>query len=124
MPLSDHEQKMLAQMEQALAAEDPRFASQMQGAQSRSAVRRRYILGAIGVLLGLGLVLVGVNTTIWVGVAGFVVMVLAAVFALTPKRPGDGSALGRGGRRKGGGPRRQGLMDRLDERWEHRENDL
>ncbi|MEO5610105.1 MAG: DUF3040 domain-containing protein, partial [Ornithinibacter sp.] len=27
MPLSDHEQKMLQQMEQALAAEDPKFAS-------------------------------------------------------------------------------------------------
>ncbi|MFL6167108.1 MAG: DUF3040 domain-containing protein, partial [Ornithinibacter sp.] len=31
MPLSEHEQKMLEQMEQALAAEDPKFASQMQG---------------------------------------------------------------------------------------------
>ncbi|MGF1646187.1 MAG: DUF3040 domain-containing protein, partial [Kineosporiaceae bacterium] len=27
MPLSDHEQKLLAQMEQALYAEDPKFAT-------------------------------------------------------------------------------------------------
>lgn len=110
MPLSDHEQKMLEQMEQALAAEDPRFASQMQGAALRSAVRRHYIVGAVGVLLGIGLVLVGVNTTIWVGVSGFVVMVLAAVYALTPPR-------------RGGAARRQGLMDRFDQRWERRQND-
>ena len=75
MPLSEHEQKMLEQMEHALAAEDPRFASQMNGARSQAALRRRYILGAVGVLVGLALVLVGVNTVIWVGVVGFAVMV-------------------------------------------------
>ena len=37
MPLSEHEQKMLEQMEQALYAEDPKFASQMQGAGARAA---------------------------------------------------------------------------------------
>ena len=31
MPLSEHEQQLLEQMEQALYAEDPKFASQMQG---------------------------------------------------------------------------------------------
>ncbi len=126
MPLSEHEQKMLEQMEHALAAEDPRFASQMQGAQSRAAARRRYIVGAVGVVLGLSLVLVGVNTTIWVGVLGFATMVVAAVYALTPPRRGvdvAASAEEPGKRRKGGTSRRQGLMERLDERWERRQND-
>ena len=45
MPLSDHEQKMLEQMEQALAAEDPKFASQMQGSSSASLQRRRWLVG-------------------------------------------------------------------------------
>ena len=45
MPLSDHEQKMLEQMEQALAAEDPKFASQMQGSSLASLQRRRWLVG-------------------------------------------------------------------------------
>ena len=86
MPLSDHEQKMLEQMEQALAAEDPKFASQMQGAGLASLQRRRWLVGAVGVLVGLGLVIVGVNTSMWVGALGFAVMVASAVYAVTPPR--------------------------------------
>ena len=128
MPLSDHEQKMLEQMEQALAAEDPKFASQMQGSSLASLQRRRWVVGAVGVLAGLGLVLVGVNTTMWVGAVGFAVMVASAVFAATPPRKArmgvvraDGSTSARRGssRRKG---QRSSFMDRLDERWERREN--
>ena len=127
MPLSDHEQKMLEQMEQALAAEDPKFASQMQGSSLASLQRRRWLVGAIGVLVGLGLVLVGINTTMWVGAIGFAVMVASAVFAATPPRraalgavQGDGSTAphGSGGRKKG----QRSFMDRLDDRWEKRQN--
>ena len=126
MPLSDHEQKMLDQMEQALAAEDPKFASQMQGRALASLQRRRWIVGGVGVLAGLGLVLVGINTTMWVGAVGFAVMVAAAAFALTPPRKGRLGVVGDGGQvqpPKGAKSRRKGgFMDRLDERWERREN--
>ncbi|MGL4175710.1 MAG: DUF3040 domain-containing protein [Dermatophilaceae bacterium] len=125
MPLSDHEQRMLDQMEQALAAEDPKFASQMQGSRLASLQRRRWLVGGIGVLAGLGLVLVGVNTTMWVGAIGFAVMVASAVLAVTPPRRArlavvrpDGSSDGAGGRRKG----QRSFMNKLDERWERRQN--
>lgn len=127
MPLSDHEQKMLEQMEQALAADDPKFASQMQGSSLASLQRRRWVVGGLGVLAGLGLVLVGVNTTMWVGAIGFAVMVAAAVFAATPPRKArlgvvrsDGTTgpSVKGGRKKG----QRTFMDRLDERWERRQN--
>ena len=39
-------------------------------------------------VVGLGLVLVGIQTTMWVGAAGFAVMVAAVAFALTPPRRG------------------------------------
>ena len=130
MPLSDHEQRMLEQMEQALAAEDPKFASQMQGSSLASLQRRRWLVGAVGVIAGLGLVLVGVNTTMWVGALGFAVMVASAVFAATPPRRarlgvvrGDGTTQppsGRPGRKKG----QRSFMDRLDERWERRQNNM
>ena len=126
MPLSDHEQKMLDQMEQALAAEDPKFASQMQGRALASLQRRRWVVGGVGVLAGLGLVLVGINTTMWVGAIGFAVMVASAVYAATPPRKARLAVVGEDGvaqPTKGGrGRRKGGLMDRLDERWERREN--
>jgi Protein of unknown function (DUF3040) len=127
VPLSDHEQKMLEQMEQALAAEDPKFASQMQGSTLASLQRRRWIIGIVGVFAGLGLVLVGVNTTMWIGAVGFAVMVAAAVFAVTPPRKARLAAVGpdgtpgqppKGGRKRG----KSSFMDRLDERWDRRQN--
>ena len=126
MPLSEHEQKMLEQMEQALAAEDPKFASQMQGRSLAALQHRRWIVGVVGVIAGLGLVLVGINTTMWVGALGFAFMVASAVYAVTPPRKarlgvvrGDGTTAPATGRRKKG---QRSFMDRLDERWERREN--
>jgi hypothetical protein len=127
VPLSEHEQKMLEQMEQALAADDPKFASQMQGRALTSLQHRRWIIGAVGVIAGLGLVLVGINTTMWVGALGFALMVAAAVYAVTPPRKAklgvvteDGTSAPAGGRKKKKGQR--SFMDRLDERWERRQN--
>ncbi len=63
----------------------------------------------------------------WVGAIGFAVMVAAAVFAATPPRRaalgvvrGDGSTAPHpsGSRKKG----KSSFMDRLDERWEKRQN--
>ena len=129
MPLSDHEQKMLEQMEQALAADDPKFASQMQGSSFASMQRRRWVIGGVGVLAGLGLVLVGVNTTMWVGAIGFAVMVASAVFDAAPPRKASfgvvrsdgttGPSSAKAGSRKKG---QRCFMDRLDERWERRQN--
>jgi len=134
VPLSEHEQQLLEQMEQALYAEDPKFASQMQGAGARAAARRRIIVGAVGVLAGLALVLVGINTTMWVGAAGFAVIVAAVVFAITPPRRGK-AALGMVQpdgrvRRPAGGPKAKGragragsgesFMQRLEHRWDRR----
>ncbi|TQJ50425.1 DUF3040 domain-containing protein [Phycicoccus sp. SLBN-51] len=141
MPLSEHEQQLLEQMEQALYAEDPKFASQMQGAGAKAAARRRMIIGGVGVLAGLALVLVGVSTTMWVGAAGFAVMVAAVVFALTPPRRAkmalgsvqpDGSvrrkargggmraARGPAGRSSRGSGSHESFMQKLEHRWDRR----
>lgn len=130
MPLSEHEQRMLEQLEQALAAEDPKFASSMQGSRRGGPTRTRWIIGVVGVLVGLGLVLLGVQTTMWVGAAGFAVMVAAVAYALTPPRRGGGklavvredgskgpAATGR--KQKSG----SGFMDKLDDRWDRRGRD-
>lgn len=128
MPLSEHEQRMLAEMENALATEDPRFASHMRGSSAGTLRRKRLIIGGVGVLVGLGLILLGIQTTMWVGAAGFAVMVAAAAYALAPA-PASKAAAGAGGSgaRKGGkrpaSKRGGGFLNRLDERWERRQNE-
>ncbi len=78
MPLSEHEQKLLEQMEQALYADDPKFASNLRSAGT-GASRKRAALGVLAVLSGLALLILGVATGPAVGVAGFTVMLIGAV---------------------------------------------
>ena len=87
MPLSEHEQHLLEQMEQALYAEDPKFASQMQGSAARARLRRGLAIGAVGVVAGLGLVVLGVaSQSIWWGAIGFALMVGGVVYAISPPK--------------------------------------
>ena len=45
MPLSEHEQRLLDQIERALYAEDPKFASTVRGGRLRKPTRRRRLQG-------------------------------------------------------------------------------
>jgi Protein of unknown function (DUF3040) len=87
VPLSEHEQHQLEQMEQALYAEDPKFASQMQGSAARALLRRRLSIGGAGVIAGLGLVVLGVAqaAVLW-GALGFALMVGGVAYAITPAK--------------------------------------
>ena len=142
VPLSEHEQKMLEQMERALYAEDPRFATHMKGARSRSSSRRRTILGVCAALAGLGLVIAGVTTgLIILGALGFALMVGGVAWAVTPSRPTktalhpvggagrpDASAASKtspsrsrgASRAKPTKPSGGSLVKRMEERWEKR----
>ncbi len=82
MALSEKEQQLLAQMEAALAAEDPKFADALRGGATRSLHRRGATLAIIGLLIGLGLLLVGMSWHWSVSVAGFVVMLASTALAL------------------------------------------
>lgn len=53
MPLSDNEQRLLEQMERALSAEDPKFASAMRGASKRAGSYTRLAIGVAAILIGL-----------------------------------------------------------------------
>lgn len=87
MPLSEHEQRVLEQMEQALYAEDPRFAHQMVGKTRARAQRRKAALGVLAAIAGLALVISAVLLQqIWIGGLGFAAMVLGGVWAFTPTR--------------------------------------
>ena len=96
MPLSEHEQRQLEQIEQALYADYPRFAHAARRSDPRVHYKRRVVEAAFGFLIGIGLLLGGVvSTYIWIGVAGFVVMLACAMWALTSWRHMTGTATAR-----------------------------
>ncbi|MFI5528059.1 DUF3040 domain-containing protein [Kitasatospora sp. NPDC051853] len=123
MPLSEHEQRLLEQMERALYAEDPKFASALEGTGLRTYTRRRVYLAAAGFVVGIALLMGGlVANVIVVGVVGFVVMLGCAVFAVKgwkrgPAGPGAGAKASTPPRRKAG------VMDRMEQRWQRRRDE-
>ncbi|MFI9718721.1 DUF3040 domain-containing protein [Streptomyces sp. NPDC052396] len=127
MPLSEHEQRMLEQMERALYAEDPKFATALEGSGLRTYTRRRVYQAIAGFLVGIALLMAGmVAQWIWISVVGFLVMLGCAVLVVTGWRKG-GAARGAAGP-LGGGPRRQGrprrsMMDRIEQRWQRRRDE-
>jgi len=93
MPLSEHEQRMLDQIESALYAEDPKFASSVRGGTLRAPSARRRLQGVALFVLGLAMLVAGVafKATMIGGfpilsVLGFIVMFGGAVFAITGSR--------------------------------------
>ncbi len=90
MPLSEHEQRLLEQIERALYAEDPKFASSVRGGRLRRTPRRRRVQGIVLFVLGLVLLVVGVAVqALWlaglpvVSVIGFLAMLGGALLAMT-----------------------------------------
>jgi Protein of unknown function (DUF3040) len=123
VPLSDNEQRLLEQMERALYAEDPKFASTMRGAARRSGSARRLLFGVSGVVLGLVLLVVGVaQQTVILGVIGFVSMLAGTAYAVSGHRRGGpaGVVQGNGSIRQVANKRRGSFMQRLEQRWERR----
>ena len=124
MPLSEHEQRLLEQMERALYAEDPKFATALEGTGLRTYTRRRVYQAATGFVVGIGLLMGGmVAQIVWVSVVGFLVMLGCAVLAVTGwKHAPRGDAATTAGSTPA--PRRRtGMMDRIEQRWQRRRDE-
>lgn len=135
MPLSEHEQRLLSQMEQQLLADDPKFASAMRGSV-RGRTGSRVLLGSVGVVVGLvGLLLavsldVPATASIVIGVTAFLVMLAGAGYAMSSpkKRQGPAGVVGTDGRPqpRPSAPRaskRSAFMERLEQRWQRRRDE-
>lgn len=131
MPLSDHEQRLLEQMERALYAEDPKFATSMRNPRVLSGSKKLVALGVFALLIGMGLLVAGVATQLVpVGVVGFLAMLAGLWLAVAALRTSPNTANPsaqvttnvrpiRGGRKR---PTRTGesLTERMQERWQRR----
>lgn len=130
MALSEHEEALLQQMEEALYAEDPRFASRIEKTKSRGLGRGRVVVGVVAGVAGLALVVFSaMSSNIWLGAGGFAIMVAGIVYAITPSRTklaavaADGTTKPRQGKVKASAPKQGTFMERLEERWEKRRRD-
>ncbi|MCA1710112.1 MAG: DUF3040 domain-containing protein [Actinobacteria bacterium] len=83
MPLSEHEQRLLDQIERALYQDDPKFASTVRSTDLRTHMKRRLRRAGAVLAVGFVLLLAGVVVHPAVGVAGFVVMLGALLLALS-----------------------------------------
>jgi hypothetical protein len=123
VPLSEHEQRLFDQIEQSLA-EDPKFASAVRASDPRFHARRRLVVAAFVIVAGLALVVYGtVSSNTPLGVAGFVVMLASAAFAMQSRRKGqapDLHAVGGTATRRTRTTRKAGFIDRLEDRWRQR----
>ncbi|MER5716023.1 DUF3040 domain-containing protein [Streptomyces sp. NPDC002132] len=127
MPLSEHEQRMLEQMERALYAEDPKFASALEGSGLRTYTRRRVYQAVAGFLVGIALLMAGmVAKQVWLSVVGFLVMLGCAVLAVTGWRkapkPGE-QPTGAAAHPRGQGRPKRSMMDRIEQRWQRRRDE-
>lgn len=142
MPLSEEELRLLEQMERALVAEDPKFASTLRGTALRRHARRRSYIAGVFFIVGVVVLMTGaIMPNIAVGIVGFVVMLCSAYLALVSwrgqnqqPRPEDAKSVAdphahglsviQGGKGKKRSPRRthqhQSMMDRFEERWRRR----
>ncbi len=124
MPLSEHEQRMLEQMERALYAEDPKFASALEGSGLRTFTRRRVYQAVAGFLVGIALLMAGmVAQLIWVSVVGFLVMLGCAALAVTAWRRSARPEQGQGHQGRHPVRRKGRVMDRIEERWQRRRDE-
>ncbi len=123
MALSEHEQRLLDQLEQQLHADDPKFAHSMASSTRRSMSTRRLVIGALVTIAGILILLAGIGSQlIVVGVAGFIVMGAGVYFATTKAKTVDtGRAAGPSSKPASAG--KSGFMSSLEDKWDERKRD-
>ncbi|HLM06225.1 MAG TPA: DUF3040 domain-containing protein [Blastococcus sp.] len=133
MPLSEHEQRLLEQIERALVDDDPKFASSVRTGDRRLKARRKMQLGVVLIVVGMAVLVGGaVAQSVIVGVLGSLIAFAGVAVGVlnyktatgaveggsTPAGGRGGAASGRSGR--GGKVGRQPLKNRLEERFRRR----
>jgi hypothetical protein len=132
VPLSEHEQRLLEQIERALVDDDPKFASSVRTGDRRLKARRKLQLGALLVVVGMAVLVGGaVAQLVWVGALGSLIAFGGVALGVlnykaatgvveagsTPSGRGPAGS-GRSGR--SGRTGRQPLKNRLEERFRRR----
>ncbi|QVQ53144.1 DUF3040 domain-containing protein [Spiractinospora alimapuensis] len=126
MPLSEHEQRMLDQIERALYDEDPKFANTVRQTTPQAHYRGSIVKSSVGFFLGIGLLMGGVivNNPIGYGVSalGFLIMLACALWFLAAwRRMVNGGGEAEPAAAPSRKQQRGGMMNRFEERWKRRQ---
>ena len=79
MPLSEHEQRILAELEESLSKQDPRFAKNVRETNVYSHGGRRVRWGILGFIIGLVVLILCFSTNVFLGLVGVALMFVSAV---------------------------------------------
>jgi hypothetical protein len=126
MPLSEHEQRLLEEMERSLYQNDADFVATVGARRGRPAYRS-IVLGILVAVIGVGVLIAGVTFRIpIVGILGFVVMFAGVLLAIAPGKrsasaagPATASAAGSAKTSK---TTQAGFMNKLNDRWDKRQD--
>ncbi|AQP47429.1 hypothetical protein BW730_07880 [Tessaracoccus aquimaris] len=123
MALSEQERKLLEQLEASLMADDPKLADRLSGSAEVRVHRRRAALAGLSFVLGVAVLIAGVQVHPAVSVVGFLIMLGAALLGINSwQRVGDD---GQPSKPQQGPPKSDpptsDFMDRLEERWRKRQ---
>ncbi|MEJ1086781.1 DUF3040 domain-containing protein [Microbacterium sp. Mu-80] len=128
MPLSEQEQRMLDEMERHLLQHDADVVSAPSG--DRALSYRNLVYGAVLLLIGVGGLVaavalgsqLGAVGSIIIGVVAFLAMLGGVILAFTPvRRSADGTPSQSSPR--GPKPRDASFMDRMNDRWDRRQEE-
>ena len=109
MPLNEHEQRILEEIERQFYEEDPKLAQTVSGASLGSVTKRRHRIAVVVFVVGLIVMLGSFTTSAVIAVVGFMVMLAAAGWLTMNVRRT---------RAEGAPPFSLGSwMDRLRQRW-------
>ncbi|MCH7668338.1 MAG: DUF3040 domain-containing protein [Acidobacteria bacterium] len=80
MPLNDHEREVLAEIERQFYEQDPELAHAVATSTPRPERPWQVRVAAVGLILGLGVMVIGFSQSTAVGLLGFLVMVASGGF--------------------------------------------
>jgi hypothetical protein len=135
VPLSEHEQRQLEQIEQALYREDPKFGRLVRSSDPRVHYKRKLAQALAGVVIGAALITAGLVThRVYLVAAGAALALLSLIWAMVswrrhlarvrPAKPARAKAKAKGqpsAPRRPGQTRRARMMERMEERWRRRQ---
>ncbi|KZX21855.1 DUF3040 domain-containing protein [Rathayibacter tanaceti] len=124
MPLSEHEQRLLDEMERNLYQNDADFVAAV-AKGSGGTNYRALVLGILLGIVGLAVLVTGVIVRQpLVGILGFAFMLGGVVIAMRPSAGGPTESglpnVGRPSKPRSGNRQGSGFMDRLNDRWDNR----
>ncbi|MBA4247351.1 MAG: hypothetical protein C0444_03535 [Microbacterium sp.] len=123
MPLSEHEQRLLDEMERNLYQNDADFVATVSGRRGKPNYRL-VVIGALLAVAGVGALVAGVIVRQpIVGVIGFGLMLGGVLLVISPGGGAETTPAGPSSAGRAAQPRRSSWMTTMTERWERRQDD-